>query len=101
GEQQVVETRVVENKSVIVIEPANPQVVYVPSYDPVMVYGSAYSPYPPIYYPPWGYAATAAISFGFGVMMGAFWSGGWGCGWGHNDININNNFNRSTNVGNI
>ncbi|HWC15946.1 MAG TPA: DUF3300 domain-containing protein, partial [Terriglobales bacterium] len=32
-EQQTVETRVVEKKEVIVIEQANPQVVYVPSYD--------------------------------------------------------------------
>src|SRR5207302_974638 len=44
-EQQKVETRVVENKSVIVIEQANPQVVYVPSYDPVVVYGPAVYPY--------------------------------------------------------
>jgi hypothetical protein len=99
-EQQKVETRVIENKSVIVVEQANPQVVYVPSYDPVMVYGPAYYPYPPIYYPPWGYyAAGAAIAFGAGMMMGAFWGGGWGCGWGNNNININNNFNRNTNIG--
>src|SRR5436190_5894804 len=103
-EQQKVETRVVESKNVIVIEQANPQVVYVPSYDPVVVYGAAYYPYPPIYYPPVGYyAAGMAISFGVGMMMGAFWSGGygWGCGWGGNTININNNnnFNRNTNVG--
>ena len=104
-EQQKVETKVVEKKTVIVIEPANPQVVYVPSYNPVVVYGPAYYPYPPIYYPPWGYAATAAVSFGFGVMMGAFWSGGWGwgCGWGGNNVYINhnnnfNNFNRNTNI---
>jgi hypothetical protein len=103
-EQQQVETRVIENKSVIVVEQANPQVVYVPSYDPVEVYGPAYYPYPPIYYPTGYYAAGMAISFGVGVMMGAFWSGGWGwgCGWGgHNDITINrnNNFNRNTNIG--
>ena len=36
NEQQTVETRIVETKSVIVIEQANPQIVYVPSYDPVM-----------------------------------------------------------------
>jgi hypothetical protein len=103
-EQQKVETSVIENKSVIVVEQANPQVVYVPSYDPVVVYGPAVYPYPPIYYPPAGYyAAGLAISFGVGVMMGAFWSGGWGwgCGWGNNNININNNnnFNRNSNVG--
>lgn len=103
-EQQKVETKVIENKSVIVIEQANPQVVYVPSYDPVVVYGPPVYPYPPIYYPPPGYyAAGLAISFGVGVMMGAFWSGGWGwgCGWSNNNININNNnnFNRNTNIG--
>src|SRR5689334_8931332 len=95
-EQQKVETRVIESKSVIIIEPANPQVVYVPSYDPVVVYGPAYYPYPPIYYPPAGYyVAGAAISFGVGVMMGAFWGGGWGwgCGWGGNNVYINHNTN--------
>ena len=104
-EQQMVETKVIESKSVIVIEQANPQVVYVPSYDPVVVYGPPVYPYPPIYYPPAGYyAAGLAISFGVGVMMGAFWSGGWGwgCGWGGNNninINNNNNFNRNSNIG--
>jgi hypothetical protein len=96
-EQQKVETKVVESKSVIVIEPANPQVVYVPSYDPVVAYGPPVYPYPPIYYPPPGYyAAGMAISFGIGVAMGAFWGGGgwgWGCGWGGNNITINNNNN--------
>jgi hypothetical protein len=38
-EQQKVETKVIENKSVIVVQQSNPQVVYVPSYDPVVVYG--------------------------------------------------------------
>src|SRR6516164_3816408 len=104
-EQQKVETKVIESKSVIVIEQASPQVVYVPSYDPVVVYGPPVYPYPPIYYPPPGYyAAGLAISFGVGVMMGAFWSGGWGwgCGWGGNNnitINNNNNFNRNSNIG--
>jgi hypothetical protein len=103
-EQQKVETKVIENKNVIVVEQADPQVVHVPSYDPVVVYGPAVYPYPPIYYPPAGYyAAGLAISFGVGVMMGAFWSGGWGwgCGWSNNNININNNnnFNRNSNIG--
>ncbi len=71
-EQQKVETRVIESKNIIVVEQANPQVVYVPSYDPVVVYGPPIYPYPPIYYPPAGYyAAGIAISFGVGMMMGA------------------------------
>jgi hypothetical protein len=104
--QQTVQTEVVESKQVIVIEQANPEVVYVPSYNPTVVYGAPVYPYPPIYYPPPGYyAAGAAISFGVGVAMGAAWGGGWGwnAGWGHNDITVNrnNNFNRNTNINNV
>ena len=95
-EQMKVETRVVENKTVIVVEQANPQVVYVPSYDPVVVYGAPAYPYPAVAYPV-GYAvAGMALSFGVGVAMGAMWGGGWGynAGWGgNNNININNNNN--------
>jgi hypothetical protein len=105
NEQIKVETKVVESKSVVVIEQTNPQVVYVPSYDPVVVWGAApYYAYPPIVYPPGYYAAGVALSFGVGLAMGAMWGGGWGygCGWGgggNNNININNsnNFNRNSN----
>jgi Protein of unknown function (DUF3300) len=103
NEEQKVETKVVESKSVIVVEQANPQVVYVPAYNPTVVYGAPVYAYPPIYYPsPGYYAAGAAISFGVGVAMGAMWSGGWGwnSGWGGNNVQINNynNFNRNANV---
>lgn len=102
-EQQKVETKEVEAKQVIVIEQANPQVVYVPTYNPVVVYGPPVYAYPPVYYPPPGYyAAGAAISFGVGVAMGAMWSGGWCCsaGWGSRNVQINNynSFNRNVNV---
>jgi hypothetical protein len=103
-EQQNVETKVIENKSVIVVQQANPQIVYVPSYDPYAVYGAPIYPYPPIYYPPPGYyAAGMAISFGVGLAIGAAWGGGWGwgCGWGGNNtinINNNNNFVRNSNI---
>ena len=98
NEQQKVETQVVEGKTVIVVESANPEVVYVPSYSPTVVYGAApYYPYPPIYYPPY-VPGTAFVAFSFGVMVGAAW-GGYCCnmGWGNNDIDIDidNNFNRN------
>jgi hypothetical protein len=105
SEQQVVQTETVDNHQVIVIEQANPQVVYVPSYNPEVVYGAPLYPYPSIYYPSAGYyAAGAAISFGVGVAMGAFWGGGgwgWNTGWGGGgSINVNNfnNFNRAANI---
>jgi hypothetical protein len=99
-EQQKVETKTVETKTVVVIEQAKPEVIYVPSYNPTVVYGPPAYPYPPIVYPPprptGAYVAGIAISFGVGLAMGAAWGGGgWGynCGWGHghNDITINNN----------
>src|SRR3954452_773299 len=112
SEQLKVETKVVESKQIGVIEQANPQVVYVPSYNPTVVYGPppvVYA-YPPVTYPPppppGYYAASMAISFGVGVAMGAMWSGGWGynSGWGGNNtvnINNNNNFNRNSNINNV
>jgi Protein of unknown function (DUF3300) len=45
--QQKVETQVVESKTVVVIQQANPQVIYVPTYNPVVVYGPPVYPYPP------------------------------------------------------
>jgi hypothetical protein len=102
NEQQKVETKVVEEKTVIVVQPSNPEIIYVPSYSPTVVYGPPIYPYPPIYYPPYPPGA-AFVSFGFGVMMGAaIWGGSCcGCGWGHSNnvnINVNNNFNRNTNI---
>src|SRR5215510_2158445 len=40
NQQLRVETKVVQEKTVIVIEQASPEVVYVPVYDPVYVYGA-------------------------------------------------------------
>ncbi len=103
-EQQIVETKVIETKTVVVIEPASTQIVYVPSYNPVVVYGPPIYPYPAIYYPPPSYyAAGAFISFGVGVAIGAAYHGGWGwgCGWGRGynnvNINVNNNYVRHNN----
>jgi hypothetical protein len=96
-EQQKVETKVVEEKTVIIVESADPEVIYVPSYSPTVVYGPPVYPYPPIYYPYYPPGA-AFVSFSFGVMWGAAWGGSCcGCGWGGNDIDINidNNFNRN------
>jgi len=98
-EQKVV---VEQQTQTIVIQPANPQVVYVPAYNPTVVYGTwpypAYPPYP--VYPP-GYVATGVLSFAAGVAVGAAWGGwgGWGCNWhgGDVDVNVNryNNFTRN------
>jgi hypothetical protein len=106
-QQQKVDTKVIESKTYVVIEPSSPEVVYVPSYDPMYVWGSPMYPYPAYYYPPAGYyAAGMALSFGVGMMIGAAWGGGWGwgAGWGgHNNVyvNHNNNFVNNSNRQNL
>jgi hypothetical protein len=98
-EQQTVETQVVENTTVIVIESTDPEIIYVPSYDPHVVYPPPVYAYPPIYYPPY-YPGQAFISFSFGFFMGAAIWGGSCChaGWGGNTVIINNNNNFNRNV---
>jgi uncharacterized protein DUF3300 len=98
SEQQKVETRVVESKTVIVVEPSSPEVVYVPSYAPYAIWGSPYYPYPPMAYPAYAPTGGRLLAFGVGVAIGAAWGhGGWGwnAGWGggNNNININRNNN--------
>src|SRR6476619_822997 len=103
--QSVVKTETVSSgKQVITIEQANPDVVYVPSYDPIVVYGPAPVEYPyyPYTYP--GYVPGTALMWGAGVALGAAawgaWGGHWGnCDWNGGDVNINNNnnFNRNYN----
>ena len=89
-----------------IIQPADPQVVYVPQYNPstVVVYGAAPAyayyptPYPSYYYP---YAPGAAMAAGviWGAAIGAAWSGNhYGC---CGDANINVNRNTNINTGNI
>ncbi len=83
----------------IVIEPASPTVVYVPTYNPAVVYGAwpypAYPPYP--YYPYGGAVAAGVIGFAAGVAVGAAWNNGWGnWNWGGGSMNVN--VNRNTNI---
>src|SRR5438132_1778105 len=103
--QSVVRTETVSSgKQVIEIQQANPDVVYVPSYDSTVVYGAAPVEYPyyPYTYP--GYMPGTALAWGAGIALGAAawgaWGGNWGnCNWNGGDVNINNNnnFNRNSN----
>jgi len=65
----------------IIIEPADPDVVYVPAYDPWLVYGTPIIAYPGWYPVPGIFLAGAGIGFGIGFGVGFF--GGFGWGWHH------------------
>jgi hypothetical protein len=92
----------------IVIEPAQPNVVYVPTYSPTVVYGAwPYPAYPPVVAAPApgyvvGTALAAGLAFSAGVAItGALW--GWSRpNWYGGNINVNvnrwNNINVHNNV---
>ena len=88
--------------TVITIQPTNPQVIQVPTYDPAVAYGAwpypAYPPYPP-YYPPGYVAGVGLFSFAAGVAVGgALWGN---CDWNGGEVNVNrqnyNNFTSNVN----
>ena len=93
------EQQVIVEQTTIRIEPANPQVVYVPAYDPTIVYGAwPYPAYPPYYYPPAYGGPATGFAFASGVVLGAAWGYAWGhCDWNGGDVNINVNQNASFN----
>ena len=103
-EQKVTVTKEANNKEVIVIEPTNPETVYVPYYEPAVVYGTwDYPDYPPYYFAPapgWvvGGAIASGIAWGAGFAIGnAIWDG---FNWHDHDIrvDIDKNVNINKNV---
>lgn len=61
--QSTDEQQVIVEKEVIMIAPANPEVIYVPVYDPFYVYGPWWYPaYPPYY---WYYPSRYVVSTGY------------------------------------
>jgi Protein of unknown function (DUF3300) len=75
--QQTVETQ----DANISIEPASPDVVYVPAYDPWLVYGGPIVAWPGWYPYPGIWFGGPYLSFGGGFGIG--WFGGFGWGWPH------------------
>jgi Protein of unknown function (DUF3300) len=73
--------RVTTQGDTITIEPADPEVVYVPAYDPWLVYGAPLIAYPGWYPVPGIFWGGVGLSFGLGFGVGYF--GGFGWGWGH------------------
>jgi len=101
------EERVIVQEGSIEIEPANPEVVYVPVYDPTVIYGPWWYPaFPPFFFlPPPGVVIGfhGRIGFGRGVTVGRAWGHAWGdWDWHHHQMNVNINrhinINRNMNI---
>ena len=93
------EQKVIVEKETIVIQPANPEVIYAPSYNPAVVYGAwwwpAFPPFPAFFLPPPGMLIGAGMRF----AAGAAWGYAWGhANWGGGNVNIN--ASRNTNINN-
>jgi hypothetical protein len=92
--QETVSTQTQDGQSAITIQPADPQVIYVPTYDPTYIWGAPdMGYYPGLYYPTYGFG------FGFGIPMGGFYGGwggwggwGWGCNWFGGGLFMNGGF---------
>ncbi len=97
--QQTVNTTNDSGQPVIDIEPANPEVIYLPNYDPAYIWGPPlYYPYANWFYPP--FVGGAYFGFGLGIPIGLYFGGGWGGwggwgwrpGWGNHTVIVNNTF---------
>jgi hypothetical protein len=102
--QQTVQSSNEGGKTIIVVQPVQPDVIYVPVYDPVVIWGPPrWHPWPVFWYPPRPRYGTVIAAGGFGFFIGIsvghyfnHWGGwnnwGWGCGWRGRNVVINNNF---------
>jgi len=89
------EQKVVVEKEIIRIEPADPEIVYVPVYNPTVVYGPSWVypvwTYPTMMVAPGYIVGSNAVAFSAGVTVGAMMFGG--CNWhSHNVYIINNHY---------
>jgi hypothetical protein len=99
NKQQKVSVQQQDNKEVIVIEPTDPNTMYVPYYEPATVYGPwPYADYPPYYfgYPSYIGAGALATGLAFGAgwaigRWGNYWGGGFN--WGNRNVYVNHRTN--------
>jgi len=100
SDKQTVTDKTENGQKTIIIEPANPDVVYVPDYDPVWIWGPApvWYPYAYWYYPPapplgfwcwWGPSIVVSSLF---IGWGGWGGWGWHPHWYHHDVIVNRTF---------
>ena len=103
--------KVIVEQEAIRVEPADPEIIYVPVYDPWWVYGPWWWPaFPPFIIFPHRVGVVivpGTIFFGFGFFVGVHWGTAWGrWDWRSRQVFVNANrtinFNRSNiNVSNM
>jgi hypothetical protein len=92
--------RVVVREETVIIEPMNPEMVYVPVYQPANVYGEwPYEDTPPVYLPPPeayypavyapGYVWGAGLAFATGVAVAGALRGWARPNWGYGNVSVN------------
>ncbi len=83
---------VASDQGAVTIEPASPDMVYVPYYVPAIYGPWAWPDYPPYYFapPPDVVIGDAFIAFGIGIGFGFFepWWGWYGCNWPGHGITV-------------
>jgi hypothetical protein len=101
------EETVIAEDGDIEIEPAQPDVVYVPVYDPTVIYGPWWYPaFPPFFFlPPSGVVIGfhGRMGFGRGIGVGRSWGHAWGhWDWRNHHLNVNTdrriNLNRNIDI---
>jgi Protein of unknown function (DUF3300) len=92
NDKQLVSVQGSGDTSTIVVEPANPQVIYVPQYNPVAIL----SPAPAYYY---GNPAYGLLTFGAGFAAGAAtaYACNWGYYGGYGSLTVNNYYHYNQN----
>jgi len=93
------EQRVTMEEGAIMIEPAQPEIIYVPVYDPTLVYGPWWYPaFPPFFFfPPPRVVVFGRVGFWTGIRVGRAWGHAWGhWDWRHRHVNVN--VNRQINI---
>lgn len=97
--QQTVTTQGSGDNIQYIIQPTNPEVIYVPSYSPSWAFGAwPYPAYPPVYFPLAG-ALARGFFWGVGFAAAGAIFGGWNWN-GRGNSYVNVNVNRAVNIDN-
>jgi uncharacterized membrane protein YgcG len=91
--EQSVNTETQNGETIYIIESAQPEVIYVPTYNPYTIYGTWWYPYPPYYMYPPSYVYPPHVAFHGAIFVGfAIWGH---CNWHGGSVNVNiNHYNR-------